>query len=274
VKPPAAASDVFAGLARGFGGSILFALPLLMTMEMWWLGFYLSPTRILLLMAAFFPILIGVSHYIGFDETGGAGHAALHAITAYGLALVSSGVMLAIIGVLKADMGWHELVGKTTIQAGPGALGALLAESHFGESDGKKDRRGEASYIEHLFFMVVGALFVALTVAPTDEMPLIGYMMRHAHTLVAVAFSLVLLHFFIHGVGFEGHDAAEPGSGFSTFMRLATVGYALALMVSAFLLYVFGRFDDTQLAPAIHETVVLGLPATVGAAAARLILDT
>jgi hypothetical protein len=27
-----------------------------------WLGFYLSPSRILLLMAAFFPILIGVSH--------------------------------------------------------------------------------------------------------------------------------------------------------------------------------------------------------------------
>jgi len=77
-----------------------------------------------------------------------------------------------------------------------------------------------------------------------------------------------------YGAGFEGHEAAEPGSGASTFIRLATVGYALALAVSAFLLYVFGRFEDTQLAPAIHETVVLGLPATVGAAAARLILDT
>jgi uncharacterized membrane protein len=48
-------------MARGFGGSILLALPLLMTMEMWWLGFYLGPLRILLLMAVFFPILIGVA---------------------------------------------------------------------------------------------------------------------------------------------------------------------------------------------------------------------
>jgi putative integral membrane protein (TIGR02587 family) len=268
-----AAQEVFAGLARGFGGSILFALPLLMTMEMWWLGFYLGPTRILLLMAVFFPILIGVAHYIGFGDTGSVGHAALHAITAYGVAIVSSGVMLGILGVFKPGMGWHELVGKTAIQAGPGALGALLAESHFGESDDKGERRGQAEYIEHLFFMVVGALFVALTVAPTDEMPLIGYMMRNAHTLVAVAFSLALLHFFMHGVGFEGHAAAEPGGGFSTFFRLAVVGYSLALVVSAFLLYVFGRFDDTQIASAIHATVVLGLPATVGAAAARLILD-
>ena len=272
-RPPATARQVAQGLARGFGGSILFALPLLMTMEMWWLGFYLSPTRILLLMAVFFPLLIGVAHYIGFGETASVGHAALHAITAYGVAIVSSGAMLSILGVFKPGMGWHELVGKTAIQAGPGALGALLAESHFGESDDKGTRRDQAAYVEHLFFMVVGALFVALTVAPTDEMPLIGYMMRHAHTLVAVAFSLALLHFFMHGVGFEGHAAAEPGGGFSTFFRLAVVGYSLALVVSAFLLYVFGRFDDTQIAPAIHATVVLALPATVGAAAARLILD-
>jgi hypothetical protein len=53
------AQDVFAGLARGFGGSILFALPLLMTMEMWWLGFYLGPMRILLLMAVFFRSSLG-----------------------------------------------------------------------------------------------------------------------------------------------------------------------------------------------------------------------
>ena len=54
---PDGTQEVFAGLARGFGGSILFALPLLMTMEMWWLGFYLAPTRILLLIAVLFPIL-------------------------------------------------------------------------------------------------------------------------------------------------------------------------------------------------------------------------
>lgn len=28
----------FVGLARAFAGAVLFSLPLLMTMEMWWLG--------------------------------------------------------------------------------------------------------------------------------------------------------------------------------------------------------------------------------------------
>jgi putative integral membrane protein (TIGR02587 family) len=244
-----------------------------MTMEMWWLGFYLSPARILLLIAVFLPVLIGLAHYVGFDHTDGFGHAAVHAVTAYGVATLSSAVMLAILGLLRPNMGWHELIGKTAIQAGPGAMGALLAQSHFGASEEKDQRREQAGYVEHLFFMVVGALYVALTVAPTDEMPLIGYMMRHGHIVVAVGFCLALLHFFMHGVGFEGHAAAEPGGGISTFFRLAVVGYGLALVVSAFLLYVFGRFDETQLAPDIHMTVVLAVPATVGAAAARLTLD-
>src|SRR3954452_17307905 len=93
--------DVFAGLARGFGGSMLFALPLLMTMEMWWLGFYMNPIRLALLVAIFYPVLVGLSYYIGFDETGGLGHAAVHALVAYGVALVSSTVMLTTIGVFK-----------------------------------------------------------------------------------------------------------------------------------------------------------------------------
>ena len=48
---------------------------------------------------------------------------------------------------------------------------------------------------------------------------------------------------------------------------------SMALAVSAFLLYVFGRFDAVGLRDALHVTVVLGVPATVGAAAARLTLD-
>src|SRR4051812_27980012 len=100
----ASAQEVLRSLARGLGGAILFALPLLMTMEMWWLGFYLSPSRVLLLMIVFFPILAALAHYIGFGHTATWGHAALHAVTAYGLATVSSGIMLGILGVLKPGM--------------------------------------------------------------------------------------------------------------------------------------------------------------------------
>ena len=32
-------------------GALLFALPLLMTMEMWWLGFHMEPWRLILMLA-------------------------------------------------------------------------------------------------------------------------------------------------------------------------------------------------------------------------------
>jgi putative integral membrane protein (TIGR02587 family) len=160
------------------------------------------------------------------------------------------------------------------VQLGPAALGALLAQAHFGSPPSHEHRRREATYGGHLFFMLVGALYVALTIAPTDEMPLIGYLIRNPHAIATVALSLSVLHFFMQGVGFRGHASAEDHGAASVFLRLAVVGYALALATSAFLLWVFGRYEGASLQSALRMTIVLALPATLGAAAARITLDT
>src|SRR5687767_3474728 len=53
VRAPAASAariadrKFFRGLARAFGGAVLFSLPLLMTMEMWALGFALERAKLL-----------------------------------------------------------------------------------------------------------------------------------------------------------------------------------------------------------------------------------
>jgi putative integral membrane protein (TIGR02587 family) len=261
-------------MARAVAGALLFSLPILMTMEMWWLGLYMSPARIVILLLAFYPALVGLSHFVGFDDTGGIGHAAVHALVAYGVGIVCSTAMLGAFAVLGAGMSAHEIAGKIALQASPAALGALLAQTHFGSPPEKERRRREASYAGHLFFIVIGALYVALTVASTEEMIQIADKMSDAHALVAAGLSLALLHAFLYGVGFAGHPVAEAASGLSTFFRLTVVGYALALAISAFLLWTFGRFDHISAGPIAHATIVLGLPAALGGAAARLTLDT
>ena len=50
------------GLARAFGGAIIFGIPLLMTMEMWWLGFAMGRGRLLLLMTFALAVLVGLSY--------------------------------------------------------------------------------------------------------------------------------------------------------------------------------------------------------------------
>jgi len=68
------------------------------------------------------------------------------------------------------------------------------------------------------------------------------------------------------------HDG-EPGvSLWSEFLRLTVVAYALALLVSLYVLWTFGRADGLPFGELLIETVVLGFPAALGAASARLIL--
>ena len=58
--------EFLTGLARAFGGAIFFSLPLLMTMEMWFLGFYMDRVRLALFVVFMIPMLIvlGLVTYI------------------------------------------------------------------------------------------------------------------------------------------------------------------------------------------------------------------
>ena len=58
------------GLARAFAGAILFGFPLLMTMEMWWFGFYLDRPRLFLFLLATLALLVPLSYFVSDEYTG------------------------------------------------------------------------------------------------------------------------------------------------------------------------------------------------------------
>ena len=92
--------------------------------------------------------------------------------------------------------------------------------------------------------------------------------------MVLALVSLLVMHAFVYAVRFRGEEAEEPPSspGWSVFLRYTVTGYAVALAVSLYALWTFGQTDGLGPEAALTATVVLGLPAAVGAAAARLIL--
>jgi uncharacterized membrane protein len=55
------------------------------------------------------------------------------------------------------------------------------------------------------------------------------------------------------------------------FTRFTLVGYTIALFISVYMLWTFGRTDDMPLSQVLQATMVLGFPAALGAGAARLI---
>lgn len=259
------------GLARAFGGAVIFSLPLLMTMEMWYLGSDISDFRLALFVVVNVPLLIALSHYIGFEDTFGFKDDLLDAFVAYGVGFVAASATLFLLGVIQRETPIDHIVSKVAIQAVPGSIGAMLAQSEFGREQRKKDR--SRRYGDELFIMAVGALFLALNIAPTEEVILIGQQMSDWQTLALALASLAIMHAFVFSLQFTGQVSIPKGTPFwSVFLRFTTTGYAIALVISLYVLWTFGRSDGIALHQLITSAIVLGFPAAVGAAAARLII--
>jgi len=280
-KEDSAQSDTikfFAHLARAFGGAILFSFPILMTMEMWWLGFYMNGSRLALFTLFTVPLLVGLSYYDGFEPTSRFLDDLVDTVVAYAVGFTSSAVLLFLFGVIKPEMSADEIIGKISIQAIVGSFGAMFAQSlligdeHEREESEKKQR--EASYFGELFLMAVGAIFLSMSVAPTEEMLLISFQMSDWHTLALMIITLFLTHAFVYTVEFRGREKTTVrGKPFwHGFLRFTVVGYAIALVISFYVLWTFGSIDEMAFAEKLKATVVLGFPAAVGAAASRLIL--
>jgi len=283
-------SEFLTGLARGLAGALLFALPMLMTMEMWNLGFYMERTRLLLLLVLNMPLLIFLSHRIGFEHTNCWSSSIRDAVVAYGMGIAASAALLLILGVITPDMAPRQWVGMVAIQAVPASIGALLARSQLGigtddeddgdDNDGEKADGGDGniaqdgiSYAVELSMMAVGALFLSLNLAPTEEMILIAYKMTPWHTLALVTISIGMMHGFVYALSFRGGHRLESGvPGWHALIRFTLPGYLVALCVSLYTLWTFERLDDTGITQIVLIVIVLGFPAAIGAAAARLIL--
>lgn len=260
-------------LSRAFAGASVFCLPLLMTMEMWWLGFYLHPLRLLQFSLLNMAMLFGLSRIAGFEESHNYVDDILDAFAAFGVGVITVTVILFLIGAIGPQMPLSEMAGKIVIQAVPASFGAMIGAKLMGEGERiEQQEHWRRTYQGQLFMMLAGALFLSFTVAPTEEVILIAFQMSPWHGLVLVALSILLLHAFLYLVGFRGQKQRSAGNMRFTFVRQTLPGYAIAIAASLYILWTFGRIDGLDLAQIAMAVVVLGFPASIGAAIARIVV--
>lgn len=257
------------GLARAAAGALLFSLPLLMTMEMWAFGGHMSRLRLGLFVVVVAAVVFGLSRFAGFRDTGRWLDDALDALAALLVGFVASATLLALFGLLTLDTAPREAFGMIAVQAAPASIGAVLANKQLQAGPRGPAREDRAGYVGQLFLMSAGALFFAFNVAPTEEMILISFKMTPWHALLLVAVSLVVLHALVFSVGFAGGEEHERPA--LAFFHYTLAGYGAALLVSLYILWTFGRLDS-GLSDSIRAVIVLGFPAALGAAAARLVV--
>jgi putative integral membrane protein (TIGR02587 family) len=258
-------------LGRAVVGSIFFAFPLLMTMEMWELGFHMDRVRLLIFLVGGTALIFGLSYYAGFREARGLRNDLVDTFAALVVGFVVSVVLLGLFGIYSLDEPLSASVGKTALQAIPAAMGAVLSRHQLtGAKTNEASAAPGSTYVGELFLMTAGALFIAFNVAPTEEMILISFRMTLVQTLGLATLSIVLLHLVVFSLGFAGQEANE-GHG-KAFVHFTVPGYAIALLVSLYVLWTFGRTDGVSPHEVVSTMIVLGFPAALGAALARLVV--
>jgi len=263
-----------ANFGRGFAGAFIFGLPLLMTMEMWWIGFTLHPIRLLQFALVDLVLLVMLSRISGYDPSLGILEDVLDALAAFGMGAIVSAATLFLFAEIGPGTDPAVAAGKIIIQAIPASFGAMIADKLFGEVEDKPGAHAERrqSYAGQLFLMIAGALFLSFTMSPTEEIGLISHRMSPWHAWVLMLATVGLMHMLVYAAGFAERQELRTGSQFSVLMRFTVVAYALAALTSGYILWTFGRADGLSWPVIAQMIVVLAFPAGVGAAIARLVV--
>jgi putative integral membrane protein (TIGR02587 family) len=275
--------------ARGVAGGLLFSLPLLYTMEVWWTGFIAHPGRLLAYCLSIFILLLAYNFHCGLRRNETILEVLIDAFDALGIGLLLASLILWLTEVISAELPASEVIGKIVVEALIIAIGVSIGEAHLGgqseeqnQSEAGKDSQAESSKSRTLYetamgrqlsFSFCGAVVFAASLAATDEIVIITVSASSwkllSLALLSLLFSAVIL---FYGKGKSLEDTG-PNLRFSSLLMGSVLTYAIALITSSLMLWFFGRFDGLALVSCVGEIVVLGLVATFGAAAGELLLQ-
>ncbi|MGH9838487.1 MAG: TIGR02587 family membrane protein, partial [Blastocatellia bacterium] len=275
---------------RGVSGAFLFGAPFLYTMEVWWKGAFTSPPRMLVTLGVAYAMLVALNFGGGFRAKQPRTWARIFADSAEALAiaLLTATLSLILLRVVRSDSGLGANLGRIIVEALPLSIGVGIAnhvlrkrDEENGE-DGGADDPLEHQWHDHAWHgtladagaTALGAVIIASAIAPTDEIPMIASALSTPRLLGVITASILLSYLIVFEADFGPQQArrSQPGI-FQSPISETLISYLISLLVSLLMLWLFQlvRIGD-PLSQWVGYTVVLGLPATIGGAAGRLVI--
>jgi putative integral membrane protein (TIGR02587 family) len=275
------ASESVRDLIRAAGGGLLVGLPLLFTMEMWWHGFLLPAWKIGVLLAVAFVVVVGYTTLTGFRRDRSWTQLLVDTVQTFGIGAVIALVALVALGRIDASTQLRDAIGQVSLETIPVAFGVSLAGAQLAApEDGSEaggspagDRAGLAT-LGRLFVAAGAALLFALNVAPTQELLVIAVEADWWLMLLTMAASVLATL----GIVFRGgRGGPHPRGTWRSRPLEVPIGetlaaYAVSLLVAALLIWAFGWTSGMPLDVNLRQVVVLGVAASIGAAAGRLLV--
>ena len=271
-------SQELSDFIRAFSGAFIFGVPLLFTMEMWWLGEYADLWKMVGFLALAFAANLGLTYAAGFKRKSTFGTSVNQAVDVVAVGIVAATVMLLILNRIRLSDPLDSILGMIVIQAVPLSIGASVANEVFGRR-GEKQRQGEQhghqlepwqALVSDVGATSVGGVFIGVSIAPTEEVPMLAAGLQYVHILALIGFSLLLSYGIVFASEF---DQARSEGLFQRPITETTLAYVISLVVAFVSLYLFGQIEiGDQVQDVVEQTIVLGVPTTIGGAAGRLVI--
>jgi putative integral membrane protein (TIGR02587 family) len=269
-------------LAKAVGGAMLFGMPLLFTMEMWWVGEVMSHVQLLVFLALTFLANVGLARMSGFRPEANSWRLdVLEALEAMGVGVLLSVVTLFALGRIDSGPSPEVMLGIVGVQVIPLSLGATVGNLVFDPSVGRASSSKGSSKRSPLHELlndvgatIAGALFLGFSIAPTGEIPMLASGLNLWNVLAIVALTMLASYVIVFASGFDPtHRSQQVGGLFQRPFSETMLAYVLALGASLALLYGFGQ---ASLSDPFHwtlmQTLALGVPASIGGAAGRVVV--
>jgi putative integral membrane protein (TIGR02587 family) len=271
-------SDSLKEYARGITGGLLFSLPLLYTMEMWWLGFSIQPYQLLIYIVITFLLLLGYNYYAGVHEDATWKEVMIDSVEEIGIGFILSLMVLWLLGRIDfTGMTLEEIMGKTILETMTVAIGVSIGTAQLGgdsENNNVDNKERNLSSSGHALLALCGSVLIAGNIAPTEEIPMIAMETTSLRLIMLVIVSLFLGAVILFFSNFKKGSKLPSGKIAVAVMYETFTAYIIALSSSAFMLWFFGRFNGIHFSTALSQMIILGMPAILGASAGRLLIKS
>ena len=273
-------------IISGASGGFLFGIPLLYTMEVWFIGSYAKPQILLGILAITFIIILLINRIEGFrpQESATVPGAIAETLETLAIGMVCAGLMLIILKRIDWQTSLTEALGKIIFEGVPFSLGVAFSRSLLsgdseidldeGKQDGSKSDRAIAwkDTIADFSATLFGALFIAFSIAPTDEIEVLAASTSAAWLLLIMATSLIISYGIVFASQITNYQQRlqQPGL-FQTPQSETVISYLVSLIIGMLMLWFFQKITVSDPWYVwLRYSIVLGLPASIGGAAGRL----
>jgi putative integral membrane protein (TIGR02587 family) len=260
-------------------------------MEVWWIGSYTEPPLMLLVLAVTFIIVFLLNRTDGFRQLSPDRplQAAMDSVEALAIGILCVTTILVLLQEITWETALNEAVGKIILEGMPFAIGVALARSIMAEGQEKpeadaaepqsKSRSGQSESsncynptLADAGATLVGTIFIAFNVAPTDEVTMLAAAVSPPWLLAIIVTSLIISYCIVFAAGFTTQARRLQQQGIFQKPIVETVmTYLLSLCAAACMLWIFHRLSlSDPWTTWLEQTLILGLPATIGGAAGRL----